>query len=218
LDLNFQIFPLFHNIDSLTIKNNDSLTTRNLKQAVNEFTTGNPSLSYVNQDIVDGCGLFTTESNGDLTTAYGKICSIYLIAYYSSSLDSSDVTASTAKWFKTTFYSPSDVENGYLHLCGEYLISTHDPIDILDIYTLDSKTAEKDAVFCNQISKIDTSQPALTATSVVAGAIGADSKYQELRSLSNINRHDMVENLKASGAKTLVSVAFYKKYYQHTLK
>jgi hypothetical protein len=110
------------------------------------------------------------------------------------------------------------VENGYLHLCGEYLISTHDPINTLDIYTLDPKVVEQDAVFCNQLSKIETSQPAFTATNMVSGAIGAGSKYQEIRSQSNINRQEMIEKLKTSGAKTLVSIQLEKQYYKRTLK
>jgi hypothetical protein len=207
----------YHNVDSLTIKNNDESATKDLDQAVNDFKTGNSNLTYVNQDEFDGCGLFTTKQNGDFAAAYGKVCSRYLIAYFSSSDSSKDVTASSAKWFNTTFYSASDVENGYLHLCGEYLISTHDPINMLDIYTLDPKTVEQDTVFCNQLSKIETSQPAFTANSMISGAIGADSKYQEVRSQSNINRQEIIEKLKTSGAKTLVSVSLNKKYYQHTL-
>jgi hypothetical protein len=213
----FPDISTYRNIDSSTINNSDTSATHDLTQAVNEFTADNPSLSYVNQDAFDGCGLFTTEENGDFSAAYGKVCSRYLVAYYSSTLDSSDVTASTAKWFNTTFVLPSDVENGYLHLCGEYLISKHDPIDGLNIYTLDPKTEEKDPIFCNQLSKINTSSPTFSSTNILAGAIGADSKYQEVRSQSNINKQDMIEKLKNNGAKTLVTVTLNKKYYQRTL-
>jgi hypothetical protein len=213
----FPDISTYHNIDSSTINDNDASATHDLTQAVNNFTTGNPGLAYVDQDMFDGCGLFTTKQNGDFAAAYGKICSRYLIAYFSSTLDSSVVTANAAKWFNTTFFRQSDVENGYLHLCGEYLISELDPFYILNVYTLDPKTMEKDTIFCNKLSKINTTTPTFSSIGMLGGAIGADSKYQEVRSRSNINKQNMIEKLKNNGAKTVVSVTLNKKYYQRTL-
>jgi hypothetical protein len=65
----FPDIATYHNIDTSDIKNNDESTTQELDQAVNDFKTGNPNLTYVNQDEFDGCGLFVTESNGDFDAA-----------------------------------------------------------------------------------------------------------------------------------------------------
>lgn len=205
----FPKLSTYRNIDKAAIASEDESAQSTLAQDIQKFQQSLLSLSPAGSETFDGCGLFVTEESGDFPAAYGKVCTLYRQSYYASN----DSVRTTVGAVESVIGSlPMYPEQQ----CNDTPIKRYNDMSEFSVYTLDSTLAATDALNCSKLSRLDTASPAFSSGAVLAGAVGADEAYQEVRAQSVVNRKVIMDQMRARGVSTIVIVQWSKRYYSHT--
>lgn len=186
-------------------------TTTDLAKSNKDFAAARPNLKLVGEDTFDGCSLSSTEQSGDFTTAVGKVCSSRLQTYYASDTKSVDLIVSIQNTMRQHMPARDasyivSTPSGYKCDNGFFTNNTFG-IYSLDVYTLDPDVIKDESSGCFDFNNIYTSTPSFTKEGMLAGAIGADEKYQELHSISSVDRKEQIDQARADGHKPYFQIA-----------